>query len=147
MNSIRGKFLQLTIISILLCALLLGSVALASVSSLQADTSRDILTLTCRAEGAELDETLHSIKAAVDVFADLADAQVSSLLRLRSDSFLDVFCEEVEYTMLELARETPGACASVTPTILIMSAGIIFRSVWGTRPGSTPISTRTSAFT
>ncbi len=128
-NSIRGKFLQLTIISILLCALLLGSVALASVSSMQTYTARELLSLTCRAEGAELEATLHSIRAAVDVFSDLADAQVSSLLRLRNDSFLDVFCEEVEYTMLELARETPGVCACyfrIAPEMTRLPTGFFY---------------------
>ena len=128
-NSIRGKFLQLTIISILLCALLLGSVALASVSSMQTYTARELLSLTCRAEGAELEATLHSIRAAVDVFSDLADAQVSSLLQLRNDSFLDVFCEEVEYTMLELARETPGVCACyfrIAPEMTRLPTGFFY---------------------
>ncbi|MBR2698119.1 MAG: hypothetical protein IKE76_05950 [Clostridia bacterium] len=49
MQSIRGKFLRLNLISILLCVILIGGVGLFSLSVIQASTSRDILSLTCRA--------------------------------------------------------------------------------------------------
>ena len=51
MRSIRGKFLQLNLISILLCVILIGGLGLWSISLIQRDTSQEILNLTCRWRG------------------------------------------------------------------------------------------------
>lgn len=62
MKSIRGKFLRLNLVSILLCVVLIGGVGLWSLSVIQSNTSQEILTLTCRAEGQALDDSISSIQ-------------------------------------------------------------------------------------
>ena len=129
MKSIRVKFLQLNLISILLCALLVGGIGLWSTSTLLSESSKDILNLTCRAEGDELDEVLHDIQDSVDTFCQLADSQVSSLIRLRNDSFLDTFYNEVERFMLEIASRTRGVCACyflTAPELTRTPAGFLY---------------------
>lgn len=111
MKSIRGKFLYLSLISILLCAVLVGGVALMSVSSLQRSTAQDILSLTCRTEGEELDELLRNIQDSVEIFCDLTDARLSSLELLHNEYYVGAFFTETERSMLKIASRTRGVCA------------------------------------
>lgn len=111
MQSIRGKFLRLNLISILLCVILIGGVGLFSLSVIQANTSRDILSLTCRAEGQAMDDSIRSIKDSVDLFCAMTDNRVPSLAILRDQPFVDDLYAVAEMDFGQIARITHGVCA------------------------------------
>lgn len=118
MRSIRSRFLLMNLISLLLCAVMVGGLGLWSVSALQRDSSKDILSLTCRTEGSELNEVLHSIQDSVDIFCDYTDARLSSVEMLRNDYFISAFYADVERSMLNIASKTRGVCACYFRTAL-----------------------------
>ncbi|MBQ6927486.1 MAG: diguanylate cyclase [Oscillospiraceae bacterium] len=111
MRSIRGKFLQLNLISILLCVVLIGGVGLWSISRIQRDSSQDILNLTCRVEGQQLNEIIDSIQASVNLFCEMIDAQVVSPDELKDPQFAAQLCAEAEKSMGKIAGVTRGVCA------------------------------------
>ena len=111
MRSIRGKFLQLNLISILLCVGLIGGVGLWSISRIQRDSSQDILNLTCRVEGQQLNEIIDSIQASVNLFCEMIDAQVVSPDELKDPQFAAQLCAEAEKSMGKIAGVTRGVCA------------------------------------
>ena len=96
MRSIRGKFLQLNLISILLCVVLIGGLGLWSVSVIQRDDSKEILNLTCRLEGMQLNETLDSIKESVDLFCAMTVNQLPSLESLKDLKFVSWIHQDIE---------------------------------------------------
>lgn len=111
MGSIRGKFLQLNLISILLCVVLIGGLGLWSISLIQSDSSQQILNLTCRVEGQKLNDTIDSIQTSVNLFCEMIDSQVSSPDELRDLHFTDELCRTAEKSMGEIAGNPRGACA------------------------------------
>ena len=110
MRSIRGKFLHLNLSSILLCVALIGGLGLWSVSVIQRDSSKEILNLTCRLEGMQLNETLDSIKESVDLFCAMTVNQLPSLESLKDLKFVNGFVRDAEKNMTEIARITHGVC-------------------------------------
>lgn len=135
MQSIRGKFLRLNLISILLCVILIGGVGLFSLSVIQASTSRDILSLTCRAEGQALDDSISSIKDSVDLFCAMTDNRVPSLAILRDQSFVDDLFAVAEMDFGQIARVTHGVCAyyfRTAPELTPKPEGFFY----GKEPGS-----------
>ena len=111
MKSIRGKFLQLNLISILLCVVLIGGIGLWSISVIQSDSSHEILNLTCCSEGQRLDDSISSIQDSVDLFCAMTDHMLPSLDMLRDQDFVDALFEETERNMGQIARITHGVCA------------------------------------
>lgn len=111
MGSIRGKFLQLNLISILLCVVLIGGLGLWSISLIQNDSSQKLLNLTCRVEGQKLNDTIDSIQTSVNLFCEMIDSQVTSPDELRDLHFTDELCRTAEKSMGEIAGNTRGACA------------------------------------
>ena len=111
MKSIRAKFLFLNLISVLLCAVLVGGVSLAAISNSQLTSAREILTLTCRAQSAEFEELLYSIRSSVDLFCELADEQLDSLDTLSDDEAARQLMAQVEQYMGQFAKRTLGVCA------------------------------------
>ena len=111
MRSIRGRFLQMNIISILLCIALIGGVGLWSISSIQNASSQDILSLTCQVEGKNLNEAIDSIQASVDLFGEMISSRVSSLEQLEEQRFIDELSHEAEQDMGQIAQITRGVCA------------------------------------
>ena len=135
MKSIRGKFLRLNLISILLCVLIIGGVGLWSLSVIQADSSRDILSMTCRAEGQALDDSIRSIKDSVDLFCAMTDDRVPSLDSLQDQAFVDDLFAEAEQRFGQIARVTHGVCAyyfRTAPELTDKPEGFFY----GKRPGS-----------
>ena len=111
MRSIRGKFLQLNLVSILLCVALVGGLGLWSLSRIQKDSSQHILNLTCRVEGQKMNDIISSIKSSVDLFCETIDSQVPSPDALRDKAFLEELCAEAENSMGRIAHITRGVCA------------------------------------
>ena len=111
MGSIRGKFLQLNLISILLCVVLIGGLGLWSISLIQSDSSQQILNLTCRVEGQTLNDTIDSIQTSVNLFCEMIDSQVTSPDELRDLHYTDALCRTAEKSMGEIAANTRGVCA------------------------------------
>lgn len=129
MRSIRGKFLQLNLISILLCVILIGGLGLWSVSVIQRDSSKEILNLTCRLEGMQLNETLDSIKESVDLFCAMTANQLPSLESLRDLRFVNEFVKDAEKNMTEIARITHGVCCyyfRVAPELTDYAQGFLY---------------------
>ncbi len=138
MQSIRGKFLRLNLVSILLCVILIGGVGLWSLSVIQANTSRDILSLTCRAEGQALDDSIRSIKDSVDLFCAMTDNRVPSLAILRDQTFVDDLFAVAEMDFGQIARVTHGVCAyyfRTAPELTPKPEGFFY----GKEPGSDQI--------
>ena len=129
MRSIRGKFLQLNLISILLCVTLIGGLGLWSVSVIQRDSSRQILNLTCRLEGMVLNDTLDSIKESVDLFCAMTSNQLPSLESLRDLHFVNSFVKDAEENMSEIARITHGVCCyyfRIAPELTDYAQGFLY---------------------
>lgn len=111
MHSIRGKFLQLNLISILLCVVLIGGLGLWSISHIQQESSQEILNLTCRVEGQKLNEVIGNIQANVNLFCEMIDAQVITPDALQDPQFTEQLCAEAERSMGKIAGVTRGVCA------------------------------------
>ena len=111
MRSIRGKFLQLNLTSILLCVILIGGLGLWSILLIQRDTSQRILNLSCRVEGQKLNDTIDSIQSSVNLFCEMIEGQVSSVDALQDRRFTDELCRQAEKSMGEIAQITHGVCA------------------------------------
>lgn len=129
MRSIRGKFLQLNLISILLCVALIGGLGLWSVSVIQRDSSKEILNLTCRLEGIQLNETLDSIKESVDLFCAMTVNQLPSLESLKDLKYVNSFVRDAEKNMTEIARITRGVCCyyfRIAPEMTEHSQGFLY---------------------
>ena len=138
MKSIRGKFLRLNLVSILLCVVLIGGVGLWSLSVIQSNTSQEILTLTCRAEGQALDDSISSIQDSVDLFCAMTDNMVPSLELLQDQEFVDNLFVETEQHMGQIAQVTHGVCAyyfRTAPELTEKPEGFFY----GKRPGSDAI--------
>ena len=144
MKSIRGKFLRLNLVSILLCVVLIGGVGLWSLSVIQSNTSQEILTLTCRAEGQALDDSISSIQDSVDLFCAMTDNMVPSLELLQDQEFVDNLFVETEQHMGQIAQVTHGVCAyyfRTAPELTEKPEGFFY----GKRPGSNAIEESMSA--
>ena len=138
MNSIRGKFLRLNLTSILLCVVLIGGLGLWSISKIQADTSRDILAMQCRAEGQTLNDIIRSIQDSVDLFCAMTDEVVPSLDSLRDQAFVDALYADAEKHMGQIAGVTHGVCAyyfRTAPELTEKPEGFFY----GMRPGTTTL--------
>lgn len=138
MKSIRGKFLLMNLISIFLCILLIGGLGLWSISSIQTASSRDILSLTCRAEGQDLDEEINSIQDSVELFCAMTDHLLPSLESLRDQAFVDSLYAETERNMGQIAKVTHGVCAyyfRTAPELTEKPEGFFY----GKRPGTDSI--------
>jgi diguanylate cyclase (GGDEF) domain len=135
LKSIRGKFLQLNLISILLCVALIGGLGIWSVSVIQADSSQKILGLTCRIEGHNLNDAINSIQDSVNLFYELTDGTLPSVESLRDQQFVDAFYEKAENNMGQIARITHGVCAYYfrnAPELTAVPEGFFY----GKRPDS-----------
>ena len=128
----------MNLISIFLCILLIGGLGLWSISSIQSASSREILGLTCRAEGQELDYTISSIQDSVDLFCAMTDHLLPSLDSLRDQAFVDAFYLETERNMGQIAQVTHGVCAyyfRTAPELTQKPEGFFY----GKRPGTDKI--------
>lgn len=129
MRSIRGKFLLLNLVSLLLCALMVGGVSLAAISASQLSAAQEILTLTCRTESAELEAQLYGIRNTVELFCELADEQLDSLEQLREEESAAPYFAQTEKYMGQLAQLTPGICAyyfRVDPALTDGKGGFLY---------------------
>jgi len=111
MRSIRGKFLQLNLTSILLCVVLIGGLGLWSISHIQGESSQEILNLSCRVEGQKLNDTIDSIQSSVNLFCQMIDGQLPSVDSLHDQHFTAELCRSAERSMGEIAQITRGVCA------------------------------------
>lgn len=111
MKSIRSKFIVLILVSILLCAILVGGLSLWSVSRTLTSSAARILHLTCTEEGCRLDEVLHSIQSSADLFTELAYDRLGSVENLRDTVFMERYVPDMEQYMSQIARRTQGVCA------------------------------------
>ena len=128
----------MNLISIFLCILLIGGLGLWSISSIQTTSSRDILNLTCRAEGQDLDEEINSIQDSVDLFCAMTDHLLPSLEALRDQAFVDSLYTETERNMGQIAKVTHGVCAyyfRTAPELTEKPEGFFY----GKRPGTDSI--------
>lgn len=111
MKSIRQKFLKLNLLSILLCVALIGGLGLWSIYSIQRESSRSIMSLTCRAEGQRLNESIISIQDSVNLFCEMTGKRLPALVSLKGQGFVDAFYAQTEASMGQIAHVTHGVCA------------------------------------
>ena len=128
-KTIRGKFIVLILISILLCTVLVGGASLWRISSTLTGSAAQILELTCREEGGRLDEVLHDIQSSVDLFTEIANGRLEAVENLQDEDFLAKYLEEIELHMGQIVRSTQGVCAyylRIAPERTKQGAGFLY---------------------
>lgn len=108
MKSIQSKFVVLSIISILLCTLLVGGVGLWSMARAQEQSSDEILSLTCQQQSYKIDQELMDIEGSVNACADAIEANLPSPELLKDESFLGSYLSYTESLVSNIANNTSG---------------------------------------
>ncbi len=129
MKSIQGKFVTLSLVSILLSTLVVGGFGIWFTARTQREASDQILALTCREEANELDMQLSGIETAVMSSADLVENGLPSVESLSDDEFLESYLVHTEEMMASLARNTFGVCTfylRLDPSLSKPLAGFLY---------------------
>ena len=129
MNSIRSKFLALTIVGILLCSFVIGGTGLWIVRHLQDTSSTQILELNCKDQAGKLNAQLISIRDSVQVIADAAIANLPEMDTLHDEKVYGAYLEKMNFLMGSIAQSTKGACAyylRMEPELSSYEAGLFY---------------------
>jgi diguanylate cyclase (GGDEF)-like protein len=129
MNSISKKFTALNLICILLFAFLFGGVGFWFISNSETKASEQILKLTCRQEANSLNQELHGIQSAINVFSEIAEDRLASTEILKSEATRAGYLREMEKLMADFARNTTGVGAyylRIDPDLIRENEGFLY---------------------
>lgn len=110
MKSIRRGFVLLSLISILVAVLVVGSISTVIVIDSSTRYAATLLNLTCENEVKDLDKLVEGIEDSVEVEASFAEDRAESLEQFVNDgAYRESYTHEIEALFSDIARDTEGA--------------------------------------
>ncbi len=107
MNSLQKKFTLTVILEILFISLVLGGAGSMMINRMVEESAQQVLELTCQEHGSELNKVINEVQQSVDIMANMALDELTSMDRFIKDTdYQETFEKSMENKFWEIATST-----------------------------------------
>ena len=129
MKSIQTKVIVLIMMVVILCSVVVGGIGVWHLKTVSDQNSAQIMNLSCREEGKQIEHIFHSIEQSVKIVAHNSVLQQDMKAVLGSDTLREVHIEKLRPILLAAANSTEGAVAiyvHFNPEIAPSDSGVFY---------------------
>lgn len=129
MKSIQTKVIVLIMMVVMLCSVVVGGIGVWHLKTISDQNSAQIMNLSCREEGKQIEHTFHSIEQSVKIVAHNSVLQQDMRAVLGSNTLRNLHIEKLRPILLAAANSTEGAVAvyvHFNPEIAPSDAGVFY---------------------
>lgn len=129
MKSIQTRMVVLIMMVVIFCSGIVGGLSIWHLKTVSDQNSAQIMNLSCREEGRQIEHFFHSVEQSVKIIAFNA-AKSQSMEKILQDDYLRVmYIEELRPILLAAVNSTEGAVAvyyHLNPEIAPSDAGLFY---------------------